>query len=268
MTFAPFQGGAFEVFPLPARRTIREKPSVRRSRPSSLLQSALIVPRRKRLCLSWDSSRFRPSIDLSSRPLPLGPKASLRPACCHTARFVPLPWFFTTSAAYSATEFAGLFRPAANHEVHRVSPSLRPLAGRSQWARACDAPRDVLPFEEFPSSTAVPHHCGRCPPDVATRRTGRCRNNGHPHIRGCASPRGLATSRSRRHRARGHAVCVGSSELCSRPVAEASVQSARSRSTRTTFPEQPKSLASCSQPPAKSSTPRPGPVAGTPLSAS
>jgi len=33
---------------------------------------------------------------------------------------------------------------------------------------AFPAPR-VIPFEEFPSSAAVPHHCGRCPPAIAAR---------------------------------------------------------------------------------------------------
>jgi hypothetical protein len=35
-------------------------------------------------------------------------------------------------------------------------------------AFAFPAPR-VIPFEEFPSSAAVPHHCGLCPPAIAAR---------------------------------------------------------------------------------------------------
>lgn len=113
-------------------------------------KALIIEPRRKRLCLSWDSSRFRPSIDPSSRPLQLGPKASLRSVRCQTARFVPLSWFLTTSAAYSVTEFAGLFRPAANHEVHRVSPSPRPLTCRSRCTRAATLPAMSYPSKNSP----------------------------------------------------------------------------------------------------------------------
>jgi hypothetical protein len=43
-----------------------------------------------------------------------------------------------------------------------------PAHPKVSWmAFAFPAPR-VIPFEEFPSSAAVPHHCGRCPLAVST----------------------------------------------------------------------------------------------------
>jgi hypothetical protein len=44
-----------------------------------------------------------------------------------------------------------------------------PLTRGWMWMVVAFPASRVIPFEEFPSSAAVPHHCGRCPLDVSTR---------------------------------------------------------------------------------------------------
>lgn len=59
-----------------------------------------------------------------------------------------------------------MLHPTAGPGVRRVSSSLAPPFGRSLPTGRSGFPRDVLPFEEFPSPTAAPRHRGRCLPDV------------------------------------------------------------------------------------------------------
>ena len=64
----------------------------------------------------------------------------------------------------------------ADHGVRRVSTW---LAGRSLLLpRRPGFPATQLPLDEFPSLTAVPHHCGRCPPVVTAHSCRRPREVG------------------------------------------------------------------------------------------
>jgi hypothetical protein len=64
----------------------------------------------------------------SARPLPAPRVAPRHLRADGTTRPAPVPpaWFRTTSTAFSALKFAGLLRPAAGHEVRRVSPKPAP----------------------------------------------------------------------------------------------------------------------------------------------
>lgn len=70
------------------------------------------------------------------------------------------------------TRIAGLLRPATGLGVHRVSDVRGPPSHRAE-ARCTVEPSFAFPatrfgpFEGFPSPTAAPHHCGRCPLVVA-----------------------------------------------------------------------------------------------------
>ena len=80
---------------------------------------------------------------------------------------VPPSWSLTTSTVYSARrlQVCCTLLPAMEFDAFPVSASRSPEGGSGRTF-TFPAPR-VIPFEEFPSSTAVPHHCGRCPPDIA-----------------------------------------------------------------------------------------------------
>jgi hypothetical protein len=84
---------------------------------------------------------------------------------CHTPVHVPPSWFHTTTTVSSAREL-------------RVCCTPQPAKGSPRFMHAATAPPEggratgtipatrFTPFEEFPSSAAVPHHCGRCLPAV------------------------------------------------------------------------------------------------------
>lgn len=63
-----------------------------------------------------------------ARPLPAPRVAPRHLRADGTTRPAPVPpaWFRTTSTVFSALKFAGLLRPAAGHEVRRVSPKPAP----------------------------------------------------------------------------------------------------------------------------------------------
>ena len=71
---------------------------------------------------------------------------------------------------------AGLLHPAASHEVRLVSPdpvpSCHPKVSLATWTRFPAA--RFIPFKGFPSSAAVPHHCGRCPLIVGCQSPRSC----------------------------------------------------------------------------------------------
>lgn len=71
---------------------------------------------------------------------------------------------------------AGLLHPAASHEVRLVSPdpvpSFHPEVSLATWTRFLAA--RFIPFKGFPSSAAVPHHCGRCPLIVGCQSPRSC----------------------------------------------------------------------------------------------
>jgi len=120
--------------------------------------------------LSWDSLTFAPlPFDRrrvhSRRPRPPSGR------WCHPPTHVPPSWFLTTSAAFSAPWLRVCCTPlpALGFDAFRgvCGPDVRGLPGAFSTPRIA-----TLPFEEFPSSAAVPHHCGRCPLAVATFRSG------------------------------------------------------------------------------------------------
>jgi hypothetical protein len=85
----------------------------------------------------------------------------------HPPTPVPPAWSLTTSTACSAPKPAGLLRPASDLGVRRVS-YLPSRASEEAVGTGSGLPRSaVIPFKGFPSSAAVPHHCGRCPLAVA-----------------------------------------------------------------------------------------------------
>ena len=86
----------------------------------------------------------------------------------------------------------GFIAPRSQPGVRRVSglAAFSAARGRRRWAGTFPATR-FTPFEEFPSSAAVPHHCGRCLRAVTVHRPivgmGRSRSPRSP-----ASDRGRA----------------------------------------------------------------------------
>jgi hypothetical protein len=73
----------------------------------------------------------------SARPLPAPRVAPRHLRADGTTRpaHVPPAWFRTTSTAFSALKFAGLLRPAAGHEVRRVSPKPAPATPNAEPPR-------------------------------------------------------------------------------------------------------------------------------------
>jgi hypothetical protein len=61
---------------------------------------------------------------------------------------------------------AGLLHPAASSGVRRVSFLCLPGRREASCKTSVFPASRIVPFEEFPSSAAVPHHCGLCPPAV------------------------------------------------------------------------------------------------------
>jgi hypothetical protein len=112
-----------------------------------------------------------PPTDMPSvRPLREA-EASVGPTVPPASR-VPPSWFLTTSTVCSAQRVAGLLHPAASQgfAAFRVFPPPTSPEGDKRGSGTVPATR-FTPFEEFPSSAAVPHHCGRCLLAVAVRRS-------------------------------------------------------------------------------------------------
>jgi hypothetical protein len=83
-----------------------------------------------------------------------------------SSSLVPPSWFLTTSTVYSALGLRVCCTPLPAMEFDAFPASGFPAHPKVAWKLVTfPAPR-VIPFEEFPSSAAVPHHCGRCPPAV------------------------------------------------------------------------------------------------------
>jgi len=99
----------------------------------------------------------------ASTPASSGELASVRRY--HPTTLVPPSWFLTTSTAFSARRLRVCCTPlpalgfAAFREGTPGGPEGRRLSSSFPAT-------GFVPFEGFPSSAAVPHHCGRCPPTV------------------------------------------------------------------------------------------------------
>jgi hypothetical protein len=119
--------------------------------------------------LSWDSlSRVPLRRQNLLRPL-REPEDSVGRWLLPTDR-VPPSWFHTTSAVYSADKPASVLQLAAS----QGSPRFRSVDTRRTQIDAL--PRGATPLEEFPSSAAVPHHCGHCPRAVTAASLPACRS--------------------------------------------------------------------------------------------
>ena len=85
----------------------------------------------------------------------------------HPPNHVPPPRFLTAMTACSARRATGLLHPATDlgfaafHAAQHLHPLL-PRDSRTRDTRTALPATRFTPFEDFPSSTAVPHHCGRC----------------------------------------------------------------------------------------------------------
>lgn len=186
------------------------------------------------LRLSWSSSAcapsssnrpcvHSPSLDPTRRPDQTRPqtrrRSALAEACLRgtgrslsrgptvpPASDVPPSWFLTTSTAYSTRPTAGLLHPAADLGVARVSfgappradPTTEVTVPRPGHAPAALAARFV-PFKEFPSPAAAPHHCGRCLLAVGTPQGGDASCDTRCRMPQPASPRDLLDSKALLH---------------------------------------------------------------------
>jgi hypothetical protein len=121
------------------------------------------------LLLSWDSPATPPLCRSTTRASTPGGRGLLRIDGAIRRLLVPPSWFPTTSAVFSApglrvccTPLPALgfdAFPAPGAQDHPKVP----------WETITFPASRLIPFEEFPSSAAVPHHCGHCPPAVAAR---------------------------------------------------------------------------------------------------
>jgi hypothetical protein len=92
---------------------------------------------------------------------------------CQPSNHVPPPWFRTTMTAYSTRESRVCCTPQpAKGSPRFLRPGTEPAREPSWIPLAVPATR-FTPFEDFPSSAAVPHHCGRCLHAVADHRPAR-----------------------------------------------------------------------------------------------
>jgi hypothetical protein len=117
--------------------------------------------------LSW--SFVRPSADIPDAQVsPTAPRRKpLRPSGA-TQTTVPPPWFLSTVTGCSARQPQACCSLVPAMGFTAFPPFANPDTGRIQRlapSKGIPAAR-FIPFDEFPSSAAVPHHCGRCPPAI------------------------------------------------------------------------------------------------------
>jgi hypothetical protein len=124
--------------------------------------------------LSWDSSSKSPPPFSRGRPLPEhAPRRALlrRVAATPPARSVPV--VFHHLDGFLRPRVPSVLQPGPGPGVHGVSPDDLVTLPKEGSEAGRFPVRAFVPFEGFPSSAAVPHHCGRCPP--AVRHPLRCR---------------------------------------------------------------------------------------------
>jgi hypothetical protein len=112
-------------------------------------------------------ARLPPPCRSTLRASTPGSRGFLRSDGATRRSLVPPSWFLTTSAACSAQALRVCCTPlpALGFDAfHAWSRHRHPKVVLA--SPALPASR-VVPFEEFPSSAAVPHHCDRCPLAVA-----------------------------------------------------------------------------------------------------
>jgi hypothetical protein len=151
------------------------------------------------------------------------------PPLCRTTSDASTPGSLRSLRSDGATHRI-LFRPRGFSPPRRLAPHRRcgfvaprcrlwgpsrfpgPVPpSRWRWVRAVRSPRRGTPYEEFPSSAAVPHRCGRCLLDVSVRppgltrpvaraveeRSEQVRWRSSPRGPACAVPRGPSSFRGR-----------------------------------------------------------------------
>jgi len=135
-------------------------------------------PMRSSSLLSW--SFVRPSADIPDvqvSPTPPRERTLRTPGATRTSRSASVVSLHHDGLL--RTSAPGLLQPGTDPGVHCVSAFPEPRPERTPHASVkCSDPSLVLsggipatrfvPLDEFPSSAAVPHHCGRCPLAVAT----------------------------------------------------------------------------------------------------
>jgi hypothetical protein len=104
-------------------------------------------------------STVRASTPSGSEELPLGRRNYPATSCSALVVSHHLGGLLRAAAA-------GLLHPAAGPGVRRVSRCLRPGLPKVPRPVGPFPATRIVPFEGFPSTVAVPHHCGRCPPAV------------------------------------------------------------------------------------------------------
>jgi hypothetical protein len=166
----PSPGGALEVFPdvLVGRSEDRPTPP-----PQACSSFRALSPCLAWAILSWDSSASAspPTCDRASTPGCRCRHPSV--GRCNSSDPVPSLRFRTALTASSARplQVCCALLPAMRFTVFRASG---PRTRRS-WVSSAVPTARFIPLEGFPSSVAVPHRCGRCPPAVAApsvRRSG------------------------------------------------------------------------------------------------
>jgi hypothetical protein len=125
-------------------------------------------------------STVRASTPSGSEELPLGRRYHPMTSCSALVVSHHLGGLLRAAAA-------SLLHPAAGPGVHRVSRCLRPGLPKVLRPVGPFPAMRFIPFEGFPSSAAVPHHCGRCPPAVGRRPP--CPSPGSDETPGPASTR-------------------------------------------------------------------------------
>jgi hypothetical protein len=113
---------------------------------------------------SLEIHRVSPPSSLSNASTPGAPKHSFGARPATAGPLVPSSQFLTALTVSSASKRASLLHPATDLEVQHVSgfrvPTYRSTLGGRRHSRT------ATPLEEFPSTAAVPHHCGHSLPGV------------------------------------------------------------------------------------------------------
>jgi hypothetical protein len=145
----------------------------KRSRVPPLVGFARLIPLcRSTFCVSTPGSRGFLRADGANRRLTFRPRG------------------FSPPRRFSPRRGCGFVAPRCQLWSSTRFPSRLPGHPRVSCKSFPFPASRVIPFEEFPSSAAVPHHCGLCPlafaarspcPDLLDRSRVRCR----PRSRGC-----------------------------------------------------------------------------------
>jgi hypothetical protein len=99
----------------------------------------------------------------SVRPLPVTPKSFLWVAGTTRRHRVPSSWFLTTSTACSAQRLRVCCTPLPTLRFAAFQAASNAVCPKAPWLCAAFLATRFIPFKGFPSSVAVPHHCGLCP---------------------------------------------------------------------------------------------------------